>query len=94
MPDGTTLNGIEAYRIHRSNARDTIEDSEAHIASARQTLIAMSVFLPNTELDEIIERVNDTVDWIIDSAIQSRFAQHLVDYPEECVDDYDKEAVK
>ena len=93
MPSGTILNGVEVYRVHRTNAQFVIEEGEARITDARQSFIAMSVMTPKTDFNEIIMRVNDVVDDIVESAVNIRLAQHIIDFPDECVEDYDEPEV-
>ena len=92
MPSGTTINNVQAPRIHRNNAEDVIEREEESIKYNKQWLIAMAFISPANSKDAVIETldsISEIVENIQESAVRSFLANQVVDFPADCVDDYD-----
>jgi len=90
VSDGTTIE-LYAKRIHRSNAKDVLETAENEIAYITNRLIALSCSAP-TDHEDVDRRLGDTSE-LIEDLLNAYFrvicARAIIDFPEDCVDDYD-----
>ena len=99
MSDGTTLNGIEARRIHRRNAQDIKEHSETMLGYYRDRLLIMAAMSPMTidsgdgpeTWDAFVRReVSEVLDEMREEWWQEFCSTYILDYPDEVRDDYDQ----
>ncbi len=97
MADGTTINGIYAARIHRSNAPDVIEEAEDMLTHYKEALLTLAAATPDASgedglvgaLFEIRREIGGMWGEIGDCHVQAFLARHIVEWPDDCVDDYD-----
>jgi len=100
MADSTTLNGIEARHIHRSNAPAVLDDAESMLKYYRDRLMILAAMAP-MNVDEgdgpmtwdfyVRREVDGIFDEMLAENRTAWQAQYILDFPDECVDDYDKE---
>ena len=100
MADGTTINGVEARRIHRSNAQEVIDEAEDMLSYYRDRLLILAAMTPmgmddgdgQVPWDFYVRReITDMWEEIQDEVIRAFLARQIVEFPEDCVDDYDEE---
>jgi len=98
MSDSTTLNGIEARRIFKSNAPAMLADAQAMLTFYRDRLMILAAMSPmNVDDGEgsmawdfyIRRELDDIIDEIIDESRRAWMAQHIIDNPEDCEDPYE-----
>ena len=99
MGNGTTLNGVEARRIHRSNAQEVVDEAENMLTYFRDRLLILAASNPHN-VDEgdgpmpwdfyVRREVDGMWDEMREQSVAAMKAQYLLDFPDECVDDYDK----
>lgn len=92
MPTCTTLNKVPAYRIHKLNAQAVLSDAQEDRERATRCLIALAAMTPSPEmvLDEIIARVEELVTEIEEATRNAFFAQYIIDFPEDVVDEVEE----
>jgi len=99
MSDGTTLNGVYAPGIHRSNAGAVVRDATGAIQHSRDRLLMLAVSTPRPIADGAgepvawhhyaLREVDDAVDEILEYSHAQWKAQYIIDNPRDVVDDYD-----
>jgi len=99
MADGTTLNGVEARRIHRTNAHEVRADAERMLTYYRERLLVLAAMSP-MHIDEgdsirtwdafVQGEVADIVDEMRREWWREFCANYIIDYPRDVVDDYDQ----
>ena len=97
MADGTTINGIYAARIHRSNAPDVIEEAEDMLTHYKEALLTLAAATPDASgedgligaLFDIRREIGRMWEEIGDCHVQAFLAQYVLDFPGDCVDDND-----
>ena len=91
MPNGTTLNGVFAPRIHKSNAKVVCEESEESIRHCREMLVMLAAATPEyEEIHRIPEVVGELVDAVQESAFSMFCASYIIECPDECEDELKK----
>jgi len=96
MSHGTMLNSVYAIRIHRTNARETVEQADSCIAHCRDELLVMAASSPRDMNDGedwahyVMREVSENVELIQEQAVSRFMAQYIIDCPEEVQDDYDE----
>ena len=98
MSDGTYLNNVYAARLHKSNAKEKLEDAEAQLHWYRDRMLILASMTPVpqvTDIDgnqvpyhEYIQGVIDEM-WpeILSEAVTAFEAQYIVDNPGDCKDE-------
>jgi hypothetical protein len=98
MADGTTLNNIFVPRIHRSNARDVVDDSERTLQYYRDRLLILAAMSPAQIIEDgepvpwdfYVRREIDAILDELERDLWRRFcAQYIIDCPDDVSDDYD-----
>ena len=96
MSSSTILNGVTASRIHKSNAPLVAEDAEDAIGDATFRLLALAACAPHNVddgdglipwVDYVLREVRESLETIKESTLTAFFAQYIIDYPSECVDE-------
>ena len=103
MSNGTTLNGLYAARIHKHNAAEVVEEAESMLSFFRDKMLVLAAMSPTSVLDEegcampwgefVRMEIDDMWDEIQDNVRTQFLAQHILDFPEDCKDDFEGEQV-
>jgi len=90
VSNGTTIE-LYAKRIHRSNAKDVLETAEDEIAYIKNRLIALSCSTPSDreDMDQRVGDMAELIENLLDASFNVICARAIIDFPEDCVDDYD-----
>ena len=100
MADCTYLNNIPAYRIHKQNADVVLEENRESLTSLREEILLLAGATPRTIKNNgfdiqwemyVTGRINDLLEEIKDNILQVFFAEYIIDYPEDCLDELDKD---
>lgn len=100
MSHGTMLKNVYAIRLHRSNAPDVLADAEETLQRCRERLLVLAAMSPMTieEGDEtwtwaeyVRREVGDVMDEMEDAVLERFMARHIVEQPDDCVDECDVE---
>jgi hypothetical protein len=93
MPSGSTIK-VFCPRIHKSNARDVLEEANEFIGFLTNKLVAMACATPAKSgvevLDELIREVEQVVDELRDASFRSVCANNIIDFPADCEDELDE----
>jgi hypothetical protein len=99
MADGSTLNGVEARRLHRCNAQEVVDEAERMLTYYRDQVLIFAAMTPMPVYDGddrpmdwatyIRTEIDGMWDEIQEQVLAGWKARYLLDYPDECVDDYD-----
>lgn len=90
MSNGTVFKSIYRPRLHRSNVVPTYEDAEETIeASKRKLMVWVSRACPRLDAIEIDTEVSDYFEDLCNAVLDYYFAGQMIEFPEECVDDFD-----
>jgi hypothetical protein len=89
MPSGTTINGVEANRIHRCNAEEKLAEAEEVIRETDNWLMVLVGKKTQYPIDETVELLEDKMTFYRDAVMDRFLASYIIDYPDDCVDDYD-----
>ena len=87
MPDCTVLNGVTANRIHKSNAVEVVEQANADIEYATRMLLIQGASSSPEDGFAMYGDVTGWVELIEEACVKRLFAQHIIDYPDECEDE-------
>ena len=93
MPSGTTLNGVFAARIHKSNAVDVKEAAESALQGARERLLMLSVLTPASDPEGVyglLTEVGEAIEEIRLATLDAFFANYIIDYPDEVEDELEE----
>ena len=93
MPSGTTVK-VFAPRIHKSNAKQVVEDSNAMMEYINRRLIALAVSTPSDDheaLSMIIDNVEELLGDYRDHSNKHLLASNILDFPEDCEDELEGE---
>jgi hypothetical protein len=89
MPSGTTIK-MFAARIHKSNAKDVLEDTDDNIAYLKCRLVAMACATTANVadvLDEVVRGVNEIVEELMEESFRNVCADNIISFPDECDDE-------
>ena len=98
MSDGTT---IEVYvpRLHRSNARDVLQDAEHTQRYCRDRLLALAASQPHNVAHDtgmlipwdqyVVNEIDDILEAVSTAVWQQAMASRVVECPSDCHDDFD-----
>jgi len=97
MGDGTILNGVDARRIHRSNAYEVRELARDALTYYRDRLMILAAMGPHTVEDEpwpdyVRREVDDAITEMRDEWWREFAAEYIIACPDDVVDDYDPPA--
>ena len=98
MSNGSVIK-VYVLRLHRSNARETLEECESMMKFLSNRLIAMAANTGMTPPDGVpwYEHVATEVPQLLEefgeNAFKAILALRMVEAPEDCEDDYDTEEV-
>lgn len=90
MADGTVLNNVFIPRLHRSNARDVLDECESSLAHAKSKILMLVASSPTADIDTLLSEVGELMDWYDDSFFRAWAARYVLEDPNNCVDDYDE----
>ena len=93
MPSGTTVK-VFAPRIHKSNAKQVVEDSNATMEYINRRLIALAVSTPSDDheaLSMVIDNVEELLGDYRDHSNKHLLASNILDFPEDCEDELEGE---
>lgn len=98
MSNGTILNGVNANRIHRSNAAEVRDDADSMLTYYRDRLMILAATAPHS-VDEgdgpmpwdfyVRREIDEMWDELQDQVLRRFMANYVLTWPEDCVDDYD-----
>ena len=92
MPSGTTVK-VFAPRIHKSNAKQVVDDSNAMMEAITRTFIAFAVSTPpggQGALSDIIDGVEELLGDYRDHSNKHLLASNILDFPEDCEDELEE----
>ena len=98
MSDGSVIK-VRVPGLHRSNARETMEECESMMKFLSNRLIAMAANTGMTPPDgvpwyeHVATEVPQLLEEFAENSFKSILALRMTDCPEDCEDDYDTEEV-
>lgn len=93
MSNGTTLGNIYVANLHRTNAEQKVEEAEHGLQRLYIRLMVLAARTPPANVDshDLALEVGDILEGIQAEWYVRFAANHVLDWPGDCVDDFDGE---